>query len=317
MLRRIGLGSTSASRLMRPHSSHTNPIHNLPRLCRPAAHQHQQARQQARAFHYDPHAVVVKLPLKTRLKYMGYGALWLVALGVARAAWELYGLYDERDTLQDELKSVLQGLRAFQDKYKGQFEEARAAGDHHRLGQLTFTLLAHMHADDATGQLPDYFSDFGELPGLPYDNPRSGQELIPREDTRILLEMDQDYDDTVCACHVAVNLELDEVYRTLVDTKPEPEADKLLELLTRLEDQIRVWDRQDCLFRDRSGQVELPVMISFRDWVWCFAYQNGHWDSINGPAPLLANSRKIDKAEEIVEDLERGEKPYFPRASRS
>ncbi|KAI0151325.1 hypothetical protein BJ166DRAFT_595660 [Pestalotiopsis sp. NC0098] len=313
MLRRVGLGSASASRLVRPRFSYTNPIHNLPRFCRPAAHQ--QARQQARAFHYDPHAVVVKLPLKTRLKYMGYGALWLVALGVGRATWELYGLYAEREAMQDELKSIVQDLRAFQENFVTEFEQARAAGDHRRLGFLTVDLLLHTHADEATGQLLEYYSSFGELPGLPYDNPRSGHELVPREDTLILLE--QANDDIIGACHVAVNLELDEVYRTLIDPKPEPETDKLLELFTRIEDQIRVWRRQGQLFEDKQGEVQLIIMFHFRDWSWPFEYTRGHWDSLSGPAHILTEGSTVDRAEQVVEALEKEGKGFFGRISRS
>ncbi|ETS81386.1 hypothetical protein PFICI_06388 [Pestalotiopsis fici W106-1] len=311
MLSRIGLRSIPASRLVRPRSAYTTPIHNL-RLCKPTAPQ--QAQQQVRAFHYDPHAVVFKLPLKTRLKYMAYGALSLLALGGGIISWRLRGLYGQRDALQDDLKSALHELKAFSDDFVTGFEQARAEGDHRRLGRLTFDLLRHMNLNRATGRLLEGFVDFGELPGLPYDNPRSGHELVPREDTTVLLE--QDDDGRIGACFVGVNLELSDVYRGLADPKPEPESDKLLELFSRVGDQIRTWRRQDRLFEDEEGELDLVIIFHFRDWSWAFEYGDGHWNSLSGPGNILATSSTVSKAEEVLEAMAGENRGIFGRGSR-
>lgn len=311
MLSRVGLRSIPASRVIRPRSTCITPVHSL-RLCKPT--RLQQAQQQARAFHYDPHAVVYKLPLKTRLKYMAYGAFWLLALGGGTVAWRLRGLYGQRDALQGDLKEALHELKAFSDDFVTGFEQARAEGDHRRLGRLTFDLLRHMNLNRATGRLMDGFVEIGELPGLPYDDPRSGRELVAREDTTVML--DQDDDGRLAACYVGVNLELSEVYRGLADPKPEPEGDKLLELFSRVGDQIRAWRRQDRLFVDEEGELELVIIFHFRDWSWAFEYGDGHWNSLSGPGNLLATSKTVARAEEVLEAMAGESSGIFGRGPR-
>ncbi|KAK6073486.1 hypothetical protein SCUP515_06821 [Seiridium cupressi] len=303
MLHRVRLRSLPVSRLMRPRSHISQPIHHNFRLGPQCQH------QQARSFHYDPNAVVFQLPFKTRLKYMTYGAVWLLALGGGFVGYRLYGLHGQRDALGGELKNALDKLKAFNEQFATGFAQARAAGDHHRLRQLTFDLLRQAQSDTETGRLPEQIVEFGELPGLPFDDPRSGGELVPREDTLVLLEKDED--DRIAACHVAANLEMSEVYRGLADPKPEQEADKLLELFRRVGDQIELWRRQDRLFEDEKGQVDLVILFCLREETWAFEYAEGHWNSLSGPISLVEQSASVIRAEEMLEQMSSKEKGLF------
>ncbi|KAH6652871.1 hypothetical protein BKA67DRAFT_536583 [Truncatella angustata] len=308
MLQRVRIRPLPASRLLSSRSQFSEPIHNF--RARPSQVQLPQPRA-GRHFHYDPHAVVFQLPLKTRLKYMAYGALSLIALGGSYLTWQLYGLYGQRNELEEELKDAVGKLRAFNEEFARGFSQARATSDHHALRQLTFDLARRSLADTETEQLPPHIVEFGELPGLPFDDPRSGRELVPREDTLILLEKDEL--DRIATCHVAVNLELDDVYRGLADPKPEPDADKLLEILRRVGDQIELWRRQGRLFEDHTGEIDLVILLGFREKNWALEYAAGHWNSLAGPGSIVEQSESIVRAEEMLAVMSKDNKGFFRR----
>lgn len=315
MLQRVKLRQIPVSRLVRPRSQLSHPINRSPPAGQVLRRQPQQ-QQQTRSFHYDPNAVVYQLPLRTRLRYMAWGALSLVAVGGSLVGYRVYGLYGQRDELQDELKEALEQLKAFNEEFASGFARARAADDHHGLRRLTFDLVRKSHADAETGRLPPFFVEFGELPGLPFDDPRSGRELVAREDTMMLLEKGDD--ERIAACHLAVNLELSEVYRGLADPKPDPDSDKLSELFARLGDQIELWRRQGRLFEDEEGRVDLVVFFGLREKNWALEYGEGHWNALSGPHSLVQESESVVRAEEILEAMTRKDKSnLFGRGPRS
>lgn len=247
---------------------------------------------------------------------MTYGALSLVALGGGLVSYRLYGFYGQRNVLEDELKLALEKLKAFNEEFASGFAEARAQSDHHRLRQLTFDLVRKAHADTETDRLPPHIVEFGELPGLSFNDPRSGSELVAREDTMVLLEKDEG--DRIAACHVAVNIDMHEVYRGLADPKPEPETDILLELFRRLGDQIELWKRQGRLFEDEKGRVDLVILFCLRENNWAFEYAEGHWNSLSGPQSLVEESESVIRAEEMLEAMSKKDKSIiFGRGSRS
>jgi hypothetical protein len=274
-----------------------------------------QQQQQRAAFHYDPHQYTygAKPPFRSRLKDMFIGAAGVVALVGGFFAYELWDIGRQRSSLQHELQAELDELRDWNRDIAARFASARAMGDHLALRRLTFELARRAHADSAensvldrvlgrvaakeagessgvpdsnssattTPVLPPHVSEVGTLPGLPYDDARSGRELVPADDTLMFLLTDPDDDDRIVACHVAVNLEADEVYRGMADPVPPPDADKLGELLRRIDNQVRAWRRQRRLVEDDQG-VDLMVNLTLRDQTWSFEYADGHFDSISG-----------------------------------
>ncbi|KAI1850657.1 hypothetical protein JX266_003939 [Neoarthrinium moseri] len=259
--------------------------------------------RQQRPFHYDPHANIYKPPFRSRLKDMAIGAGIVVGAVGGYVSLKLYGLYGARDQLTDELKVELENLRSYNQDTAAGFAEARAQGEHHRLRQLTFELAHHVHSDDKKGHLPHYIAEVGPLQGLPYDDPMSGQELVPSEDTLVFLQKDP-VDDLILGCHVSVNLDAEEVYRGMADPAPEPGADKLGELLRRVTDQVQMWRRQGRLLESDRGEVELEVILLLRDKVWVFDYAGGHYDAVEGPSSILGDPDAMMEVERILENLE-------------
>lgn len=279
-----------------------------------------QRQQQRAAFHYDPHAnnygsPYGRPPFRSRLKDMFIGAGGVVALVVGFFAYELWDIGRARNSLQDELRAELRELRDWNLDVARRFALARRDGDHLALRRLTFELARRAHAnsaensaldriiasqeqqqqrregagyddddegyDEGGGVLATNVAEVGTLPGLPFDDPRSGRELVAAEDTLMFL-LKEPLEDRIVACHVAVNVEAAEVYRGMADPVPPPEADKLGELLRRVDDQVRAWRRQDRLLEDDAGEVDLMVNLTLRDQTWSFDWANGHFDSLSG-----------------------------------
>jgi hypothetical protein len=182
------------------------------------------------------------------------------------------------------------------------FAEARRTNDHERLRELTFAVQRRLcGGGDEDGE--PRATEVGPLPGYAWDDERKGRELVAVEDTLMFLQ--EDDEEHIVQMQVAVNLELDEVYRGTADPPvADPTRDKLGELFERVTEQVRVWQRYGRLRENHRvrGGVELVVGFMFRDQYWNFEWADGHFDSM-GCGNMVDMSDEITAAEEALREM--------------
>ncbi|KAI0134532.1 hypothetical protein BJ170DRAFT_610251 [Xylariales sp. AK1849] len=280
MLQRARIRPTSAFRLTaRP----------LPRASHPSFRTHQH-----RTYYYDPNAG--RTPMRSRLRDYAIGAALTVG---GYYGWNIYRLWGLRAKLESELKEKIVELKAEAQAMQSAFAEARRSGDHEKLRELTFNIWRMDEtSDDGSGQ-PG--KEVGPLPGLPFDDEMAGKELVPAEDTLMFVRKDDE--GRIAELSVAVNVEFDELYRGMADPPVELHKDKLRELLRRIDDVVKLWQRQGRLIEERTnsqgsaieGVVILTVTLVLRDKAWIFDYGDGHFHSIqSGSVGLDADADDED-----------------------
>ncbi|KAH8671137.1 hypothetical protein BX600DRAFT_239450 [Xylariales sp. PMI_506] len=261
--------------------------------------------QQRRLFHYDPNAA--PRPRKTmRSRLFDYAVGSLLTVG-GFVGWQYYRLQQLRSALELELGGRLQEYKDYYTGLEAGFQEARAAGDNDRLRELTFDVLRRAPAGENRFSVDGGpLIEVGPLPGLPQDDDMSGRELVPAEDTLVFIEKRQDTG-KIFMMLVAVNLELDEIYRGMGDAPPR-EQDKLGELLRRVGDQVRMWEYQGRVLEgEDDGRPNLAVIFMLRDHHWIFQHQHGHIQHVY-VGGLVEDTNDILEAEDLVAQ-HMGQKP--------
>ncbi|KAL7620169.1 hypothetical protein AAE478_009162 [Parahypoxylon ruwenzoriense] len=194
-----------------------------------------------------------------RLRDMALGSALTIC---AWAAYEAYAyLQFEKD--QRALEAGIEHARSVRIEYEAKFAEARRAGDHERLRELTFEFARLLHT-----QFDDSWDEVGPLPGYPKSHRAFGKHTIPEEDTLMFINYDEE--NGAFIVNIAVNAEAHEAHR--LPPGPSEPVDlrdgTFAELILRFNHQAVQWKDQGWFKEDD----ELHVTFILRDKFFSYAY---------------------------------------------